>query len=307
MIKTGDSTLEQILKSGRQAVTAEIGPPKHSSPEKIIAHTEMLRDYVDAANITDCQSAVVRMSSISAAVHIMGSGIEPVIQITCRDRNRIAIQSDLLGAYSLGIKNVLCLSGDHQVFGNHPTAKNVYDIDSIQLIQLTRRMRDEKLFFSGEQIKEHEPRFFVGAVANPFADPFLYQVDRLEKKINAGAEFIQTQCIFDLERFAKFMEICVARGLHERAYILAGVTPLRGWRAAKYMHDCVPGISVPEEIVSRLENAEDQKAEGISICSEQIKFIRENIKGLSGFHIMAISWEEVVPVIMKGAGLYPRL
>jgi methylenetetrahydrofolate reductase (NADPH) len=250
----------------------------------------MLRDYVDAANITDCQSAVVRMSSISAAVHIMGSGIEPVIQITCRDRNRIAIQSDLLGAYSLGIKNVLCLSGDRQVFGNHPTAKNVYDIDSIQLIQLTRRMRDEKLFFSGEQIKEHEPRFFVGAVVNPFADPFLYQVDRLEKKINAGAEFIQTQCIFDLERFAKFMEICVARGLHERAYILAGVTPLKGWRAAKYMNDCVPGISVPEEIVNRLENAEDQKSEGISICSEQIKFIRENIKGLSGFHIMAISW-----------------
>lgn len=306
MMKTGDSRLEQILRSGRQAVTAEIGPPKHSSPEKIIAHTGMLREYVDAANITDCQSAVVRMSSISAAVHILGSGIEPVIQITCRDRNRIAIQSDLLGAYSLGIKNVLCLSGDHQVFGNHPTAKNVYDIDSIQLIQLTRRMKDEKLFFSGEQIKEHEPRFFVGAVANPFADPFLYQVDRLEKKINAGAEFIQTQCIFDLERFARFMEICVARGLHERAYILAGVTPLKGWRAAKYMNDCVPGISVPEEIVSRLENAEDQKSEGISICSEQIKFIRENIKGLSGFHIMAISWEEVVPVIIKGAGLYPR-
>jgi methylenetetrahydrofolate reductase (NADPH) len=306
MMKTGDSRLEKILRSGRQAVTAEIGPPKHSSPEKIIAHTGMLREYVDAANITDCQSAVVRMSSISAAVHIMGGGIEPVIQITCRDRNRIAIQSDLLGAYSLGVKNVLCLSGDHQVFGNHPTAKNVYDIDSIQLIQLTRRMRDEKLFFSGEQIKEHEPRFFVGAVANPFADPFLSQVDRLEKKINAGAEFIQTQCIFDLERFARFMEICVARGLHERAYILAGVTPLKGWRAAKYMRDCVPGISVPEEIVSRLENAEDQKAEGISICSEQIKFIRENIKGLSGFHIMAISWEEVVPIIIKGAGLYPR-
>jgi methylenetetrahydrofolate reductase (NADPH) len=306
MMKIGDSRLEQILRSGRQAVTAEIGPPKHCSPEKIIAHTGMLREYVDAANITDCQSAVVRMSSISAAVHIMGSGIEPVIQITCRDRNRIAIQSDLLGAYSLGIKNVLCLSGDHQVFGNHPTAKNVYDIDSIQLIQLTRRMRDAKLFFSGEQIKEHEPRFFVGAVVNPFADPFLYQVDRLEKKINAGAEFIQTQCIFDLERFAKFMEICVARGLHERAYILAGVTPLKGWRAAKYMNDCVPGISVPEEIVNRLENAEDQKSEGFSICSEQIKFIRENIKGLSGFHIMAISWEEVVPVIIKGAGLYPR-
>jgi methylenetetrahydrofolate reductase (NADPH) len=306
MMETGDSKLEKILRSGRQAVTAEIGPPKHSSPEKIIAHTGMLKEYVDAANITDCQSAVVRMSSISAAVHIMGSGIEPVIQITCRDRNRIAIQSDLLGAYSLGVKNVLCLAGDHQVFGNHPTAKNVYDIDSIQLIQLTRRMRDEKLFFSGEQIKEHEPRFFVGAVVNPFADPFLYQVDRLEKKINAGAEFIQTQCIFDLERFTRFMEICVARGLHERAYILAGVTPLKSWRAAKYMQDCVPGITVPEDIILRLKNAGDPKAEGVSVCTEQIKFIRDNIKGLSGFHIMAISWEEVVPEIIKGAGLYPR-
>lgn len=307
MMKPGGSGLEQILKSGRHAVTAEIGPPKHSSPDKIIGYTNMLRDFVDAANITDCQSAVVRMSSISTAVHIMNNGVEPVIQVTCRDRNRIAIQSDLLGAYSLGLKNVLCLSGDHQVFGNHPTAKNVYDIDSIQLIHLTRRMRDEKLFFSGEPIKEHEPRFFIGAVANPFADPFEYQVDRLEKKINAGAEFIQTQCIYDLERFARFMEICVERGLHERAYILAGVTPLKGWRAARYMQTCVPGITVPDEIVQRLMDAGDPKEEGISICKEQIKFIGENIKGLSGYHIMAISWEEVVPVIITGAGLRPRL
>lgn len=306
MLISSGSNLEKILKSGHHAVTAELGPPKHSSPDNIIRRTNTLRGYIDAANITDCQSAVVRMSSISAALHIMNNGIEPVIQITCRDRNRIAIQSDLLGAYSLGLKNVLCLSGDHQVFGNHPTAKNVYDIDSIQLIQLIRRMRDEKLFFSGEPIKEHEPKFFIGAVANPFADPFEYQVDRLEKKINAGAEFIQTQCIYDLERFARFMETCVERGLHERAYILAGVTPLRGPRAAKFMQTCVPGITVPEEIVQRLMNATDPKAEGVSICTEQIKFIRENIKGLSGFHIMAISWEEVVPEIIKGAGICPR-
>lgn len=306
MLKSGGSNLEKILRSGRHAVTAEIGPPKHSSPDKIIGHTNMLRDYVDAANITDCQSAVVRMSSISAAVHIQNSGLEPVIQITCRDRNRIAIQSDLLGAYSLGLKNVLCLSGDHQVFGNHPTAKNVYDIDSVQLIQLIRRMRDEKLFFSGEPIKEHEPRFFIGAVANPFADPFEYQVDRLEKKINAGAEFIQTQCIYDMERFARFMELCVERGLHERAYILAGVTPLKSGRAARFMQTCVPGITVTEDIVRRLTDAPDPKAEGIGICIEQIRFISENIKGLSGFHIMAISWEEAVPEIVKGAGLCRR-
>ena len=300
------SRLKQILKSGRLAVTAEIGPPRHSSPEKIIYYAEMLKDYIDAANITDCQTAVVRMSSIAAGAHILGCGVEPVIQMTCRDRNRIAMQSDLLGAYSLGMRNLLCLSGDHQIFGNHPTAKNVYDVDSIQLIQFVRRMRDEKLFFSGDEFKEHEPRFFVGAVANPFADPFEYRVDRLEKKINAGAEFIQTQCIYDMERFVRFMEQCVERGLHERAYILAGVTPLKSWRAAKYLQQNVSGIIMPEEIVRRLMKAEDQKAEGVNICIEQIKYIKEKIKGISGFHIMAIAWEEVVPELVRRSGLCRR-
>lgn len=302
-MKSGSSKLEQILESGSLAVTAEIGPPKHSSPEMVIGRAKLLRGFADAANVTDCQSAVVRMSSIGAALHILNNGIEPVIQMTCRDRNRLAIQSDLLGAYSLGIRNVLCLSGDHQVFGNHPAAKNVYDLDAIQLIQMVRQMRDEKIFSCGERIKEHEPRFFVGAVANPFADPFEYRVDRLEKKINAGAEFIQTQCIYDMERFSRFMEMCVARGLHERAYILAGVTPLRSLRAAKYLQSCVPGLIVPEEVVERLGKAEDQEAEGISICIEQIQHIKNNLKGISGIHIMAISWEQVVPEIVIGAGL----
>lgn len=304
-MKSGGSKLEKVLNSGQLAVTAEISPPKHSSPENVIKITEMLKGYVDAINITDCQTAVVRMSSISTGVHILRNEVEPVIQVTCRDRNRIAIQSDLLGAYSLGIRNVLCLSGDHQVFGNHPTAKNVYDIDSIQLIQIVRRMRDEKIFCSGEAIKEHEPKFFVGAVSNPFADPFEYQVDRLEKKIDAGAEFIQTQCIYDMERFSRFMEKCVERGLHERAYILAGLTPLKGWRAANFLQN-IPGMIMPVEIIQRLKNACDQKAEGINICIEQIKYIKENIKGISGFHVMAIAWEEVVPGIARHAGLYPR-
>ncbi|OPX84784.1 MAG: Bifunctional homocysteine S-methyltransferase/5,10-methylenetetrahydrofolate reductase [Pelotomaculum sp. PtaB.Bin104] len=263
----------------------------------------MLKGYVDAANITDCQTAVVRLSSICAGVHIIREGVEPVIQMTCRDRNRIAIQSDLLGAYSLGMRNILCLSGDHQVFGNHPTARNVYDVDSIQLVNLVRRMKDDKLFFSGEAIKEHEPKFFVGAVANPFADPFEYRVDRLEKKINAGAEFIQTQSIYDLERFSRFMESCVERGLHERAYILAGVTPLKSWRAARYLQTNVPGMIVPDEIVERMKNAGNPQEEGINICIEQIKYITEQIKGVSGFHIIAISWPEAVPVIVRRAGL----
>lgn len=223
--------------------------------------------------------------------------------MTCRDRNRIAIQSDLLGAYGLGIRNILCLSGDHQFFGNHPTSKNVYDVDSIQLVNLVRRMKDEKLFFSGEAIKNHEPKFFVGAVANPFADPFEYRVDRLEKKIHAGAEFIQTQSIFDLDRFARFMELCVERGLHEKAFILAGVTPLKSWRAARYLQTNVPGMMVPDEIVRRLKDAKNPQEEGIIICIEQIKYIQEQIKGVSGFHIVAISWPEAVPVIVRGSGL----
>ena len=297
------SKLEQVLKSGRLAVTAEISPPKHASAMEIRRQARLLDSFIDAANITDCQTAVVRMSSICAGAHILQEGVEPVIQMTCRDRNRIAMQSDLLGAYSLGMRNILCLSGDHQSFGNHPTAKNVYDVDSIQLIQMVRRMKEEGLFFSGEMIKNHPPRFFVGAVANPFADPFEYRVDRLEKKIEAGAEFIQTQSIFDLERFARFMEHCTARGLPERAYILAGVTPLRSWRAAKFLQTGVPGMIMPDEVVRRLKEAADPAEEGKLICLEQIRFIREQVKGIAGFHLIAIAWPEVVPELVQGAGL----
>ncbi|MDQ0287467.1 methylenetetrahydrofolate reductase [Desulfofundulus sp. TPOSR] len=300
-----ESKLQKLLDSGHFAVTAEIGPPKHASAHGIRHHAHMLKDYVDATNITDCQTAIVRLSSIASAVHILDCGLEPIVQMTCRDRNRIAIQSDLLGAYSLGVRNLLCLSGDHQKFGNEPSAKNVYDIDSIQLIYLMRRMRDEKLFFSGEPIKEHEPRFFIGAVANPFADPFEFRVARLEKKVEAGAEFIQTQCIFDMERFERFMEMVRERGIHERVHILAGVTPLKSWRAAKYLQTSVSGMIVPDDIVERLKKAEDPKREGIEICIEQIKHIR-NIPGVHGVHIMAIAWEEVVPEIVERSGLFPR-
>ncbi|KAF1084695.1 Bifunctional homocysteine S-methyltransferase/5,10-methylenetetrahydrofolate reductase [Sporotomaculum syntrophicum] len=300
------SKLQQVLDSGQFTVTAEIGPPKHSSAEGIRHHAEMMQDYVDATNITDNQTAIVRMSSIAAGVHVLNSGIEPIIQMTCRDRNRIAMQSDLLGAYSLGMRNVLCLSGDHQKFGNHPTAKNVYDVDSMQLIENLRRMRDEKVFFCGEAIKEAEPQFFIGAVANPFADPFEFRVDRLEKKVNAGAQFIQTQCIFDMERFERFMEMVRERGLDQRVHILAGVTPMKSWRAASYMQNNVSGMIVPDELVERLKNAEDPKREGLDICIEQIKYIKEKIKGVHGVHIMAIAWEEVVPEIVEKSGLYPR-
>jgi len=306
---TTESRLEKLLKRGEFVVTAEIGPPQHASAREIVHHAHLLKDYVDATNITDCQTAVVRLSSFAAAVHILREGLEPIMQMTCRDRNRIAMQSDLLGAYSLGIRNLLCLTGDHQSFGNHPTAKNVHDLDSIQLINMVKRMRDDKVFACGEPIKEHEPRFFIGAAANPFADPFEFRVVRLEKKINAGAQFIQTQCIFDLERFSRFMEMVVERGLHERAYILAGLTPLKSIGAARYMQKNVPGMIVPEELVQRLRKAKDDgknvAEEGVDICVEFINEVRK-IKGVAGVHIMAIAWEEIVPTIVQKAGLYPR-
>lgn len=300
------SKLHKALEEGHFAVTAEIGPPKHASAQGLRRHAQMLKNCVDAANITDCQTAIARLSSIAGGVHVHGCGVEPIVQMTCRDRNRIAIQADLLGAYSLGLRNLLCLSGDHQSFGNHPTARNVYDLDSIQLISLMRRMRDESKFFCGEDIKENKPAFYIGAVANPFADPFEFRVDRLEKKIEAGAQFIQTQCVFDLERFERFMELVRARGLDQRAHILAGFTPLKSWRAAKYLQTGVSGMSVPEALVERLKNAEDPKKEGVAVCVEQIRHVKENISGVHGVHIMAIAWEEIVPEIVEQAGLLPR-
>jgi len=297
--------LQNLFEQGEFVVTCEIGPPKSAAGDGIRRHTEHLKPYADAMNLTDNQTAIVRLSSIGAGVHVLAAGGEPIIQMTCRDRNRIALQSDLLGAYSLGVRNVLCLSGDHQTFGNHPGAKNVYDLDSIQLIKSVKDMREEKIFHSGEAIKRDEPRFFIGAVANPFADPFEFRVLRLEKKIRAGAQFIQTQCIFDMERFEAFMELSRKRGLHEQAYIMAGVMPIKSAKAARYMQKNVSGMLVPDWIVERLTKAEDQAAEGVQICIEQIKHLH-SIPGVRGVHIMAVAWEEIVPEIVKGAGLLPR-
>lgn len=299
------SKLQSLFEQGEFAVTCEIGPPKNAQGDGIRKHTEHLKPFVDAVNLTDNQTAIVRLSSIGAGVHVLAAGGEPIIQMTTRDRNRIALQSDLLGAYSLGVRNVLCLSGDHQTFGNHQGAKNVYDLDSIQLIKTVKDMREAKVFQSGEVIKRGEPRFFIGAVANPFADPFEFRVLRLEKKIRAGAQFIQTQCIFDMERFEAFMDLACKRGLHQQAYIMAGVMPIKSAKAAKYMQKNVSGMLVPDGIVERMSKAEDQPAEGIKLCIEQIKHLR-TIPGVRGVHIMAVAWEEIVPEIVKGAGLLPR-
>jgi methylenetetrahydrofolate reductase (NADPH) len=300
-----DSRLEKVLTAGQFAVTAELGPPQNANSEAIKKKTQYSLGNVDGVNITDNQTAIVRMSSIAAAAIAISCGLEPVVQMVCRDRNRIAMQSDILGAAALGAKNLLCLSGDHQKFGNHPESANVFDLDSVQLIALVKRMRDDKQFLSGDAIKEHEPRLFIGAVENPFADPFEFRVRRLAKKAQAGADFIQTQCIFDVDKFARWMELVVKEGLHEKTYILAGLTPVRSARALKYMKTEVAGMSIPDELIKRMESAEEPKEEGVKICLEMIERIRA-IKGVAGIHLMPIGWESITPVILERASLLPR-
>jgi len=300
------SRLEKVLESGAFAVTSECGPPRGADPQAIREKGELLKGSVDAINVTDNQTSVVRMSSIAACVILKQMGLEPIVQMTTRDRNRIALQSDLLGAAALGMNNLLCLSGDHQRFGDNPTAKNVYDIDSIQLIHAVHRMREEGKFINGQEIKT-PPKFFIGAAANPFADPFAIRVPRLAKKAAAGVDFIQTQCIYNLDKFRMWMKGVVDRGLHEKVKILAGVTPMKSVGMAQYMKKSVPGMDVPDEIIKRLREAGKGNAakEGIKICVETIQQLRE-MKGVAGIHIMAIEWEEKVPEMVKAAGLLPR-
>jgi len=303
---TSDSRLEKILERGEFAVTSECGPPRGADPEVIRKKGELIKNSVDAINVTDNQTSVVRMSSFSSCLILKQLGVDPVMQMVTRDRNRIAIQSDILGAAALGINNILCLSGDHQKFGDHSTAKNVYDLDSIHLIQTVKRMRDEGKFIGGDEIKG-VPRLFIGAAANPFADPFEFRVIRLAKKVAAGAQFIQTQCIFNLDRFKKWMDQVRDRGLHEKVHILGGVTPLKSLGMANYMKKMVPGMDVPDELIARIKGVDKEKRaeEGIKICVETIQQLRE-IEGVHGVHIMAIEWEEMVPRIVEEAGLLPR-
>jgi methylenetetrahydrofolate reductase (NADPH) len=320
------SHLEKMLRAGHFVVTGELGPPQSADPEVIKKKAALLKGYVDAVNITDNQTAIVRMSSIGAGTLVLREGLEPVIQMTCRDRNRLAIQADLLGAYALGLRNLLCLTGDHQTFGNHPTAKNVYDMDSLQMVKMVKDMRDDAVFQCGDEFKGQTAKFLVGAAAAPFADPLDFRPLRLAKKVRAGANFIQTQLIYDVDAFAAYMEKARELGVHEQAYILAGVGPLKSPGMAKYMKNNVPGILVPDDVIERMNEAgkewagkksadlspeekkarsEAWKSEGIQVCIDLIKAIQK-IEGVAGIHIMAIEWEEAVAPIVKGAGLYPR-
>ena len=296
------SNLEKTFESGQFAVTAEIGPPMSADAENVRNKARELKGVVHAANVTDNQTAIVRMSSVSAACLSQEEGVECVVQMTMRDRNRIAMQSDLLGAWALGLKNLLVLSGDHQSFGNHPQSKNVFDVDSIQFLRAMTILQKEGIFMSGSKCK-FPPNFFLGATTNPFADPEELQLLRLEKKVNAGARFIQTQCIYDLERFDRFMDKVRERGLHERAYIQAGIFVNKSLKSIQ-MTQLVAGMDVPDEYVRRFEAAEDKQAEGIKVAVELIDYLKK-VKGISGVHIMAVGWEEIVPEIVKLAGLFP--
>jgi methylenetetrahydrofolate reductase (NADPH) len=300
------SRLQKILESGAFAVTCELGPPKGTDPEVIKRKAELLKGFTDAVNITDNQTAIIRLSSIAASHILLDYGLEPIMQMVCRDRNRIAVQSDLFGAYALGIRNLLCLSGDHQQFGSSPSSKNVFDIDSIQLLKIVNDMNTEKKISSGNEI-EGDFEMYTGAASNPFGDPFEFRIIRLAKKIKAGAKFIQTQCIYDMERLERFMEQVRERGFHKKVKILAGVTPLKSFGMANYMNKNVAGINIPDRIMKRMKDTPKEKKaeEGIKICVEQIEHLKK-IEGVSGVHIMAIEWEKMVPVIVRQAGLYPR-
>ncbi|MFC2077710.1 methylenetetrahydrofolate reductase [Candidatus Bipolaricaulota bacterium] len=316
------SNLESVLDAGHFAVTAEIGPPMSSDGDKVLEKARMLKGMADAYNITDNQTAVVRMSSIAAGALVLGEGLEPIMQMTCRDRNRLAIQSDILGGCALGIRNCLCISGDHQSSGSagklkgHPGAKNVFDVDSIQLISILKGMRDDGRQQGGDPL-DPPPPLFIGAAWTPLGDPVEIRPLRLQKKVNAGADFIQTQGVFDVDGFEEQMKIIVGMGLHERTHILAGIIVPRSLGMLRYMNSSVAGVDVPQTLIERMAEAkaaggEDKKeaarrqaAEGIRISVELIERVR-SIPGVKGVHVQAIEWEHRIPEILEKAELLPR-
>jgi len=293
-------TLKEKIESNRFIVCGEIGPPQSCDGDVIRTKSKHFKGYVDAVNITDNQTAIARLSSIASAKILLDEGVEPIMQMTCRDRNRLAIQSDLLGAAALGIRNVLCLTGDHQKFGDHPEAKGVFDLDSIQLIATVATM-NRGFLLSGFEMKK-APEFLIGAAANPFAEPFEMRIIRLHKKIQAGAHFIQTQPVFDLKMFTRWMERVVERGLHEKTAILAGVLPVKSVKTLLWMKEKVPGVKVHDEYIDRMKQARDPEEEGVQMAVEIIQTLR-SITGVRGIHLMPALWESITPTIIKEARL----
>ena len=304
-MKSG-SRLERVLRSGRFAVTAELNPPDSADPQSVYERALVLAEVCDAINATDASGANVHMSSVGVCALLTRAGYEPVMQVSCRDRNRIAIQGDLLGAAAMGVRNVLCLTGDGVQAGDQPEAKPVFDMESTTLLRTARLMCEKGIFLSGRKL-EVPPRFFLGAASNPFVPPYDFRPVRLAKKIEAGADFIQTQYCFDVPRLVKFMQIVCDMGLPEKVFILVGVGPLRSAKAAEWMRSHVPGVVIPDEVIDRLRGVSgpQQREEGKKICVEIIQQVRE-IRGVSGVHVMAYRQEELVAEIIQEAGLLPR-
>jgi len=301
---TSGSRLERVLHSGRFAVTAELNPPDSADPQAVYDRALVLSTVCDAINATDAAGANCHMSSVSMCALLTRAGYEPVYQVACRDRNRIAVQGDLLGAAAMGVRNVLCLTGDGVQTGDQPDARPVFDLDSITLLNAARIMRDRGCFLSGRKL-ETPPRFFLGAAENPFGPPYDFRPQRLKKKVEAGAQFIQTQYCFDLPRLREFMQRTRDLDLHRQAFILVGVGPLRSAAAAERMRARVPGVHIPDEVIRRLRGAADPAREGRQLCVEIIQQVRE-IEGVHGVHVMAYRQEESVAEIIERAGLLPR-
>ncbi len=297
------SRLEQVLRAGHFAVTAELNAPDSADPKDVYANVLALGDVCDGINATDGSGANCHMSSVACCALMAKAGYEPILQVSCRDRNRIAIQGDLLGAPALGVHNVLCLTGDDVSAGDQPEARRVFDFDALQLLRTAQIMRDRGVFLSGRKLTT-PPRFFLGAAANPFVPPQDLRHLRLAKKIEAGAEFIQTQYCYDVPVFEAFMRRARDMGLHERVYMLVGVGPLRSERAAQFMRSRVPGVHIPDAVVERLAKTprKQKREEGIRICVEIIEQVRQ-IEGVRGVHIMAYRQEEAVPEIVERAGI----
>jgi len=295
------SRLERVLSEGGFAVTAEIAPPGSADPTEIRRIAALYRDSTDACNVTDCQRAMVRMSALASAVLAMQEGVEPVLQLVLRDRNRIALQSDLLGAAALGVRNVLCLRGDPPQIGNEREAAGVYDLSTEEFLSTCRDLRDRGTLRGGDTV-EVPPRLFLGASANPFGGSLEESFANLRGKVTAGADFIQTQAIYDVDRFEEWMRLVRKEWLHEHVHILAGVIPLRSVKMAHFMAEKVPGVVVPKEILRRMSEAQDPRAEGLSIALRVIQELR-GIEGVHGVHIMAVNWEEAVPALVRNAGL----
>jgi methylenetetrahydrofolate reductase (NADPH) len=294
------SPFQRRLQAGQIVVTGELAPPKGAARGALEKLASAMRGSIDAINLTDNQRGVGRMSALGAGIVMSQLGIEPIVQMTCQHRNRIAIQADVLSGAVCGIPNFLCMTGDHPKIGDHPDAKNVLDLNSFQMIKMLRAMRDESRFQSGTPLAE-APQFFLGGVANPNIE----RVARLEKKIQSGAEFIQTQIIFDVERFRQWMSDVRAAGLHKQAYILAGVMVIRSASSAQFLRDHLPGSRVPDAVIERMERAENAEQEGVRIAGELAQELLA-IEGVRGIHIMSVGWTKAIPLVVATAGLLPR-